>query len=578
MGLWQMARNPTHYARLALLLILMAGLGILAASFTGTLERSSEDRVLYFSGSDLRLDNIRLNNRGRSRPLVQNYENIEGVEKASPAFRDQGQELSGGRFRPFEIFAFDRDSFADVAWFRDDFSKKPLADVMASLDYVGKPQGIELPDDARTIAALVKSDRPRPNVLVIARLKDSNNRYFTYRLGTLETGNWRLFEANLFERGNPGFVLFPQRPLTLVSLSIHNAAPQGSLEPGSILIDDIRARRATSEIEILESFRDIEGWNVIRERLQAAPDQIQFSDVSARRDGALMFSWSEGARATSRGIYPGPEAAPMPVLASPSFLRATGHGVGDEIDVSIRGREIPVRLADTIDFFPTLDTIGDRFLIADLDSLVNYANLGSITFELTPNEMWLSTSVTGTDRQALIEHLTSEESRALFGVGEIHDRAAMMADSRRDPLITAGWQALLFIAFAAILVLSGIGFLVHAYISFRNRQREFALMRTIGFSMRQLTALMFLEQALVIAVGMALGTWMGRRLGGVILPFLAHDDRGFQLVPPFVIEVTWGSLLVTYMAMGVVFAVIIASVILIIRRMALSRIMRLGEM
>ena len=35
LGLWQMARNPTHYSRLALLLILMAGLGIFAASFGG---------------------------------------------------------------------------------------------------------------------------------------------------------------------------------------------------------------------------------------------------------------------------------------------------------------------------------------------------------------------------------------------------------------------------------------------------------------------------------------------------------------------------------------------------------------
>ena len=37
MGVWQMARNPTYYARLSLLLILTAGLGIFASSFGATL-------------------------------------------------------------------------------------------------------------------------------------------------------------------------------------------------------------------------------------------------------------------------------------------------------------------------------------------------------------------------------------------------------------------------------------------------------------------------------------------------------------------------------------------------------------
>ena len=36
----------------------MSGLGIFAASFGGTLERSFRERVLYSSGSDLRLLNV----------------------------------------------------------------------------------------------------------------------------------------------------------------------------------------------------------------------------------------------------------------------------------------------------------------------------------------------------------------------------------------------------------------------------------------------------------------------------------------------------------------------------------------
>jgi len=106
---------------------------------------------------------------------------------------------------------------------------------------------------------------------------------------------------------------------------------------------------------------------------------------------------------------------------------------------------------------------------------------------------------------------------------------------------------------------------------------QFALMRTMGFATRQLVALMWLEQALVIAVGMALGTWMGGRLGSTIMPFLGHDDQGSQVIPPFVIEVSWANLLVTYAAMSVIFTVIILGVILFIQRMSLSRVLRIGD-
>ena len=42
-----MARNPASHARLSLLLILTAGLGVFAASFASTLERSAAEQVLY---------------------------------------------------------------------------------------------------------------------------------------------------------------------------------------------------------------------------------------------------------------------------------------------------------------------------------------------------------------------------------------------------------------------------------------------------------------------------------------------------------------------------------------------------
>ncbi len=95
--------------------------------------------------------------------------------------------------------------------------------------------------------------------------------------------------------------------------------------------------------------------------------------------------------------------------------------------------------------------------------------------------------------------------------------------------------------------------------------------------MRQLIALVVLEQTLVIVTGMALGAEMGRRLGSIIMPFLSHTDQGTQVLPPFVIEVDWATLGFTYGFMIIVFSLVIVGMILFIRRISLQRILRLGE-
>ena len=107
---------------------------------------------------------------------------------------------------------------------------------------------------------------------------------------------------------------------------------------------------------------------------------------------------------------------------------------------------------------------------------------------------------------------------------------------------------------------------------------QFALLRTVGLSIRQLIAMVWVEQILVIAAGMTLGTWMGGRLGAIVIPFLGNDDQGGQVLPPFILEVNWGTLAITYAAMGLVFALIIGGVLWFIHKISLQRILRLGEM
>ena len=322
--------------------------------------------------------------------MAKQYEDIDGITAASPALRSIGSHLGQiGGDTTFDVLAVDTARFYDVAWFRDDFSDDPLPELMQDIagydlslpiplpddiplpsaplpDSIPLPDaapaigalqpaedplpgllegiaggvhlGVPLPDNARAIQALVKADRAHPSVVMFARLRDANGRYFSFPLGFLESSNWRLYSAELFEGGNPRFRLFPARPFTLVSIGVAETDIESGLAPGSLLIDTIRVRRSTGDLETLEDFRDgPAGWHGLNNSATSGQDRMRASEVSARGDGSLMFAWAAARSMEVHGVSPGPEPEPIPAIVSPSFLWEFGHSIGDEILVSVSG-------------------------------------------------------------------------------------------------------------------------------------------------------------------------------------------------------------------------------------------------
>ena len=575
LGIWQMARNPTHYARLSLMLILMAGLGIFAASFGGTLQRSFAERAMYSTGADVRVGTVLSGNDGQTVAIRESFENLPSVQEASLAFRGFGTDLSKLFADSYTMFAVEGDRIKDAGWFRDDFSDIPMDQMLTSLEVEKLPEGIPIPEEAEYIGMIVKPDRPHPSVAVAARLRDANGRYFTYNLGVLDKNQWQSYES-LISRENVSLFrsrVRPTLPMSFVSLTVYEANGRNRLRSGALLVDDIYVRMPGGSVQVIESFDSLGDWSLLRAVPEAQSDVFKPAETPEGWS-AGNFIWAEGRPLISRGIHPGAARVPLPAIATKRFMRVNGHGIGDTIEVSVQGHRIYVTLIGEMDYFPTMEAFTESYIVADLDAVVSYTNLEATGGEIRPNEVWLTTNGVAEERAQLIA--TLEDGRP-FSSRQIFDRTQAMADSQVDPLVEAGWRALLFVAFAAVLILSGLGFLVHAYVSFKSREIQFALMRTVGFSMRQLTTLVLLEQVLVIGAGLALGTWMGGRLGASMMPFLGHDDRGTQVLPPFIVDVNWQTLAITYLAMGLLFAIIITGLILLVRRISLQRILRLGE-
>ena len=259
--------------------------------------------------------------------------------------------------------------------------------------------------------------------------------------------------------------------------------------------------------------------------------------------------------------------APVPVLISDSFLDEFEMEIGDQTTVSSGRWSLDVRFADTIDLFPTLDPQRRPFMIADLASLIRNTNFSQIGAEVHPDEVWITTPVDG---QKLADALPIQ-------FAQVVERSELLGRVDIDPLLSAGWRALLAVSFVVVLVVSAIGLLVHSRVTFETRARDFALLRTVGLSMRQLLGLVVLEHVLVIGVAVTVGAIAGARLGSTIMPYLVNSGEGVEVIPPMILQIDWSSFAIAFGLLGGVLTTVIAIVLYAVYKMSIHSAMRLGD-
>jgi putative ABC transport system permease protein len=228
---------------------------------------------------------------------------------------------------------------------------------------------------------------------------------------------------------------------------------------------------------------------------------------------------------------------------------------------------------DTIEYFPSLDPGDQGFILVNLDRLLNVRNR-QLSSTVYPNEVWLTLSEDSEKRAAAV----SELEGGVLGAREFYYRDSMLEKLQTDPLAGAGWSGMLTIAFLGVILVSSLGFIVYSYLSAQQRQLDFAILRTLGFSLRQIIGLVCFEQLFIIIVGMGLGTIIGERLSYIMMPFLQLTEQGIRVLPPFILTVNWGTIGVAYALLAVAFLITISLVILFFSRVAIHKTLRMGDL
>ncbi|MEX0783062.1 MAG: FtsX-like permease family protein [Dehalococcoidia bacterium] len=589
LGLWRMTRAPLHYSRLILLLLLATAVGMFAASFRATLDRSYDDRAAFEAGAEGRVVDIRAPEGQTNDEMAALVQDATGSQAATSATRTNASYIIGPlRTQSLTMLGVIPGEIEPLAAWRNDFSGSSMEELLEPL---GEPvelvRGPSIAAGTRVLGVWVEGEIPRNQARLMVRVVDAEGRHSDFDMqdfGLTDEAGRHLFVGDVTGQLPRAREQAPPPPERWLESIFVRALPQdGNVRArATFVLDDLtgfqsfpadltaaRAEGAT----VIEDFESLESWQWLAGATPQPPEgSLSPSQLPGVEGNGMRVNYVRGpglgvVGATVKASYP-----PLSVVADEGLLDAHDLGVGDEIRLSMNSQYVQAVIVGKFELFPTYyPSDRDQLLVADLRSLQVVAN--RVPFfgrDLLANEVWL---------QGAASPILSPDDLRPAGVSaqSTYDRDSIRAADASNPLVAASWEGILFLSFAAVLSLTALGFAVHARVSATSRGLEFAVLRSMGYSTRQVFTLVGFEQLFVVVLGVAAGTLLGFPLGRLMIGYLSRTETGAEPVPPLISEVSLAAVLTVYVTIGLVIVVTVVSLAVLYSRIAVSRMLRVGE-
>lgn len=582
LALWQVERDPGHYAQLVLLLIGTLALGTASLVISSTRESGAWQIARHQTGAEASIDFIPQDGLR----LAEADFDLPGVMDTLPLLVAPVNAAS-----PITLLGVDVDAVGDAfpEW---QTALTPLVD---------QPEpnrgGVSLPADGEGLLLDVwaqppAADQPPIETAISAELIDARGLVLSVPFTAddpFAANEWQTWELALDERVGVG-------PWTLVGLRFPTRQEDNDDLQHTILLDDLRFVE-NDTVETLIGFEpsDTSGflWSGdARQLLESAslisePDNRTEGNASLRVIQRVQRFAGEAGRPL---LYWQPMTlAPVPAIISRDFAETYGARsaqrrpleVGDRMtstfpmlegfqfayisERSIPSRDIPVTyvVQAVVEDFPMFSP-DTSYLVADQAMLQAALNTGANLVEFyEPNRLLLT----------LPEREPSADLRAAVDElpGLLSARFAWDAyqELQREPLGTA-ITGILFAGFWVALALGLIDFAFYMMVTIERRASAFATLQALGWERGSLLGLLLVEQIVFITPALVIGVLLGLGLAALIMPFL-------QLGGAFSLQMPVGSVTLLLVVLVVAFTVILGWMMATLSRTRLMRAMRFGE-
>jgi ABC-type antimicrobial peptide transport system permease subunit len=589
LGAWQVSRRPLRYARSALLLMIAMAIGLFALSYGSTWELSQKDQANYQIGADVRLSpDIRIGTAIPQVDLAQAQGQVGGVDASMPTNSDTFEvSRSAGEG---QILAVDAAQAPSVVMFRPDLSDQSFDRLMQGLsskrpniptvDIPGTPQQLAfdvkvaldpLPSGTQTGQ---RSTDIFPTLDMV--IQDARGMLYRVNVGRIDSnGQTQRLIAPLAFRMDNGKIALPSYPVKLVDLEFGVIPLRGTPRTGTFELQDVMAGDRLDDDMWTSIPIDWStfNWSASEIGLALAPSIapngqhapggfiVNFNSGAARGNGLFPLTFS----LRPKGDRPNPA---MTAIVNNTFLKETESHVGDTVSLDIADQRRQVTITGAVDSFPTLDP-SQPAVIVDFPTLLiqQYEFNGRI---LDPEEWWLAT---GSGQSNAVASTLQQPPYSSPKIATRSDRDLTL---RTDP-VALGIIGALSLGFVAAGLFAAIGFAVSSAVSARERLTEFALLRALGLSTRQLSSWLTLENGLLVFFSMASGTVLGLLLAFFILPLVSLTQAAVQTVPDIIVVIPWRSILILEATSLVALAAVVLILATMLRRIGLGSSLRLGE-
>ena len=257
------------------------------------------------------------------------------------------------------------------------------------------------------------------------------------------------------------------------------------------------------------------------------------------------------------------------ILASRDFLTRNNLQVGEPLRLTVgtagEVADVEFLIAGPLDLFPTRYPQDGPFFIASLEYI--HEQMGGAY----PYAVWLSTDPS-VDSSAIVDGV---RDLGLVVVNARDARANIATEQLRPA--RQGLFGLLSVGFLAAAVLTVLGFLVYAVMSFQRRFIELGMLRAIGLSVGQMSLYLAGEQAALIVTGVGLGTALGLLTSRIFIPYFQVGGDKFSFVPPFVTQIAWVQLGTIYWIFALMYLFAVGVLLVLLARMKIFEAVKLGE-
>ena len=608
LAVWNVARDPGHYAQLVLLLIGTLALGTASLGLRETRDRGAWETARQETGGSVRVET----NTAQLDAETVDWAQMPGVSRAATFLHTVG-DTGTSALQDIQIIGVDPDEVAEAyPELRD------LVEPLRNLEIPSAP-GLLLPDDADKLTAQVYAlppsfeDDPVVAVHLVAYLQDTYGVPFRVSMQVPEISNledveivdgdevsrptpterWMRFEGDMPEQGTP--------PFRLMRIGINSR--QGNIDAfeHTIYMDLLATLDVFGTATTLESFEDGQfAWSEAQvsnpyaaswEQTNTNVNRVrgvtltQTTDEAPVIDGAaaLRLDYQMGKiggrqREPSIVVNP-PDVGRVPVIINARFAEEqTGRGtyrtaedeplaVGDAKSVVLNlgtgSVEIGYEVIGVMEGMPTLGE-KDPMMLTHIDLIqpvINQAAVSSYFFG--KNEVWLELP----DREP--DNKLVAKIDELEGVGSVVYAWDRYGEIQREPLPSAV-EGMLYAGYWISLALSLLDFAFYLIVTARQRLFTFGVLRSLGWNAGHIWRLLLIEQITLVVPALLIGSLIGAGLAYLLLPFLA-------LVGGETLRVPWMSLGLLLMSLIVSFTVLMAVAAIFLRRMSVNQVLRLGE-